>query len=106
MIHMALCTRCGRQAESGTELCSGCGTYSVPAASQPVTASAMGTADYLRPFAPEGTGHPALPETQGPDFWSDRAGDWTAVADQEAWSASSPSGEVPAFSRDSVPGGG
>ena len=106
MIHMALCTRCGRQAESGTEFCSGCGTYSAPAAEgQPVTASAMGTADYLRPFAPEGTGHPALPEIQGPDRWSDPAGGWTAGADQQAWSDSSPSVEVPAFSRDSVPAG-
>lgn len=57
---MALCTRCGRQAEPGTEFCQGCaGNSAAEAADQPLAAPAMAAADYLRPFAAAGTG-PAL----------------------------------------------
>ncbi len=73
MIHMALCTRCGRQAGPRAEFCQACaGISAADAANQPLTAPAMAAAgDYLRPFAAEGPGPALLPEAQGPDYWTD-----------------------------------
>jgi hypothetical protein len=102
---MALCTRCGRQAEPGAEFCSGCGGYSVPdQAGRPVTATAMaGAADYLRPFAAEGSNPSPLPETQGPDYWTDPGIDRIPVYTEPA-SAPSPSGQPPDFAQGGQPG--
>jgi hypothetical protein len=97
MIHMALCTRCGRQAEPGAEFCPGCaGNPGAEAADQPMTAPAMAAAaDYLRPFTAQGRGHALLPETQGPDYWTDPGIDQIPVYREAAWAAPSPSGEPP-----------
>ncbi len=96
---MALCTRCGRQAEPGAEFCADCGGYSVSAAAgRAVTAPAMAaTADYLRPFAPEGAVAPALPDGREMDFWTDPVEHGVAPDDQQGWSAPSPSGLMPDF---------
>ena len=97
MIHMALCTRCGRQAEPGAEFCQGCaGNPVAEAAEQPMTAPAMAAAaDYLRPFTAQGRGHALLPETQGPDYWTDPGIDQIPVYREAAWAGPSPSGEPP-----------
>jgi hypothetical protein len=98
MIHMAFCTSCGRQAEPASDYCPACAGYAVPAvAGQPVNASAMAAAgDYLRPFAPGTSAAPALPETEGPDYWTDPAIDRINLATQgQQWSAPSPSESGP-----------
>ncbi len=96
---MALCTRCGRQAEPGAEFCSDCGGYSVSAAGgRAVTTPAMAaTADYLRPFAPEGAVAPALPDGREMDFWTDPVEHGLGPDDEQGWSAPSPSGLMPDF---------
>jgi hypothetical protein len=90
---MALCTRCGRQAEPGAEFCQGC---AADAADQPMTAPAMAAAaDYLRPFAAQGTSPALLPETHGPEYWTDPAIDRIPVYPEPARAAPSPSAEPP-----------
>jgi hypothetical protein len=93
---MALCTRCGRQAEPGAEFCQGCvGSSAADAVDQPMTAPAMAAADYLRPFAAEGTSPALLRETQGPDYWTDPGIDRIPGYPEPVASGQSPSSEPP-----------
>jgi hypothetical protein len=64
---MALCTRCGRQTDNGAESCRACPGHQEPASARQALAAppATATADYLRPFAPDGDGQPGLAETFG-----------------------------------------
>jgi hypothetical protein len=56
------------------------------------------TADYLRPFAPEGTAGPGLPNRRELDFWTDPVGHQVPDEDDQGWQAPSPSGQMPDFS--------
>jgi hypothetical protein len=94
---MALCTRCGRQAEDGAEFCSSCGGYPGPAfANRPLAGPAMtAAAGYLRPFAAEQTAAPELPgPASEPAFLADQQ-HWPDPA--EEWPVPSPSGLPPDF---------
>ena len=61
---MALCARCGQQTADGMDICSICASPSgSDSQDEPTAARTMtGTADYLRPFAAEGTAYPELPD--------------------------------------------
>jgi hypothetical protein len=60
-----------------------------------MTAPAMAAADYLRPFAAEGTSPALLRETQGPDYWTDPGIDRIPGYPEPAASGQSPSSEPP-----------
>jgi hypothetical protein len=93
---MALCTRCGRQAEPGAEFCQACaGNSAAEAADQHLTAPAMAAADYLRPFAAAGTGPALLRETQGPEYWNDPGADRVLAYPEPARAATPPPDEPP-----------
>jgi hypothetical protein len=96
---MALCTRCGRQTEDAAEFCSGCASYpgSDGAGRPQAVHAASAHADYLRPFAPESSGSPPLPdEAEGPSRAAPRDA-LSAPAGSEEWPFPSPSGRLPDF---------
>ncbi len=96
---MALCTRCGRQTEDAAEFCSGCASYpgSDGTGRPQAVHAASAQADYLRPFAPESSGSPPLPDDDdGPNRAAPRDA-LSAPAESEEWPFPSPSGRLPDF---------
>jgi len=91
---MARCARCGRQTEDAAAPCVGCGGAGKQDSAKQSVPAARVSADYLRPFAPEGTQFASLRSEHEPTHWARPAGQ----GDQGGWHLTPPSGQRPDFS--------
>src|ERR1700689_4717892 len=96
---MALCTRRGRQTEDAAEFRSGCASYpgSDGTGRPQAVHAASAYADYLRPFAPDSSGSPPLPDDDEGPNWAAPRDALSAPAESEEWPFPSPSGRLPDF---------